>query len=71
MLAIRLAAFAAGVAVVPSCWAWQDRPRSACYDDVHRLCATAAPDVDAMWACLKTKRKLVRTQCAALLDRKR
>ena len=72
MLTIRIAVFAACFAIAPLCWAsgptLQDRQQAACYDDVQRLCADAVPDVDAVTACMKTKRKQVSAKCAAMWD---
>lgn len=46
----------------------QDRQQAACYNDVQRLCPDAVPDVDAVTACMATKKKLVSPACGKFYD---
>lgn len=46
----------------------QDRQQAACYNDVQSLCPDAIPDVDAVTACMASKRKLVSPACGKFYD---
>ena len=46
----------------------QVRQQAASYNHVQRLCPEAVPDVDAVTACMATKKKLVSPACGKFYD---